>query len=281
MIHLSYSELRDFKRCPYFYQLKHVEKMKESKDRDKRSFVGDVLQKLVEQFYVEEWWRNPLTLDEVMRTRALKLCRTYTDAGAIVWENDELFKWQHIIGEALPGIVETVKLEKLLTRRTYPEYEMTLVFPALWPDGQDVTVHGRSDFIFDQPAKSLTIVDGKGGATVGAYADRDQLRLYALAAERDPRFKRQPDRLGFWWYRHAQVVWIKNTAKAMAKFEDVLKARIREVAAAVYPPKAASHCRPCGLRLHCEVGMRYGVSKPATKGRPALDLDGNFGIIGF
>lgn len=278
MIHLSYSELRDFKRCPFFYKQKHIDKLKESKDRDKRTFVGDVLQKLVEEFYVQEWWRDPLTLEDRMRTRALKLCAIFTEAGGIIWENDELFKWQHIIGEAIPGIVATIKREKLLARRTYPEYEMTLDYPKLWPDGQDVVVHGRADFIFDT-GPVLTIVDGKGGSTLGAYADTDQLRLYALAATKDPRFRRMPDRVGFWWFRHAQVVWVPTTPKRMATFEAKLTARILEVAKAEYLPKTGSHCRPCGLR--CEAGRQYGVSKPATKGRPALDLDGNFGVMGF
>lgn len=279
MIHLSYSELRDYARCPYFYRLKHVDKLKEGPDKDKVTFVGIVLQKLVELFYRHAWWREH-DLEWFLTEQAVKLAREMTDAGQVRWSGDEYSKALVKIEHAVPKILATIKAEKLLTTKTYPEEELTLTYPKLWHDGQDVLLHVRPDFVYHAPTL-LTVVDGKAGATVGRYGDKDQLRLAALAVERDPRFGRLPDRVGFWWYRHGVVTWVKLTPKTLAACHAEVVTRIRQIDMARFDPKVGSHCRPCGLRLHCEAGKRYGVSKPPTKGRPALDLPGNAGVISF
>ena len=284
-VRLSYTELRDYKRCPYYVQLlrtpvESLAQFAQDSERAKRTLVGDVLQKLVERFYVQEFWRCPPLTEKLMYDHAETLLAKLSHDGQVLFSGDELPQARTAIQDAILPILTVIKEERLLAPKTHAELELQKTYVGLWPDGRDVVVHGRADFVYDRP-EELTLTDGKAGRTVGAHLDQDQLRFYAMLLRDDPRFGRLPNRVGFWYFRHGIVLWKTFTKKQLATFERELMARIQRLGFDDYTPRTGSHCRSCDLRLRCEPGKLYGVTKKPTKGRPALDLPGNFGRISF
>lgn len=275
MIHLNYSQLRDFRKCGRLYQEKHLNGRSDEEDH-KRSFVGTVLGKLVEQFYVQRMWIAPDAADWTMMQAADKLMREVTDADSIVWTTEERAEVTHKIHEAIPVILQTIKTEKLLSREVFLEYETALDYLDIVP-GETVRIHGRPDLtLIRKPV--LTVLDAKGGGSIGKYTDRNQLRQYALAISKDKAFGRIPDRVGFWWLRHGKIVWMKVSAKSLAKFEGELKEIARKALSGPYQPEPSTWCRSCAFRLGCPEGRAYGMTKGS---KLALENEANLGTVSF
>lgn len=275
MIDLSYSEIRDYRRCPFLFKLKRDGA--KGHDDDRRGFVGVLLQKLVEEFYVEQWWRDLLLVEATMHDRAAVLFRLMTDGGGIDWTPEDRLEAETRIADAIPLILATVKQERLLTRTVYPELELTLALPHVWPDGQDVVLHGRADFVYDAPP-SLMVLDGKAGSTIGRFAPVDQLRVYALALETHPAFRRRPTRAGFWWFRRGVVAWKKLTPTGLVLCRERLVETVQVMAAGQFDPTPGTHCAPCAFRLQCPAGKAYGLTRTS---KAVLDAEENSGMIGF
>ncbi len=275
MIHINYSQLRDYRKCPRLYEKKHVEDRSDEEDQ-KRAFVGNVLGRLVEQFYVQRWWIAPDALDWTMQQAADKLMRETTDADSILWTAEEKAEVTHKIYEALPVIVEVIKREKLLSKDLYTELETELHYTDI-VKGETVVIHGRPDLVINRGG-TLTILDEKGGGTFGKYTDRNQLRQYALALWRGGPFKRIADRAGFWWLRHGKIVWAQITEKKLLKFEEELKATAKKALSPPYPPTPGTWCRGCAFRLECPEGKAHGMSKGS---KVAVEVETNIGTVSF
>jgi len=275
VIHLNYSQLRDFKKCPRLYEKKHIDGRAEEDD-PKRAFIGHVLGKLVEQFYLLKWWRAPDALDWTMRQAADVLIRQVTDMDAIVWTPEEKAEWTHKIHEAIPTIIATVKREKLLSAQVFTEFETTLDYTDIVL-GETVQIHGRPDIVILRQ-HALTALDAKAGGSLGKFTDRDQLRQYSLALWRSKTFGRIPDRAGFWWLRHDKIVWLKVSAASLTKFEGRLKETARRALAGPYEPTPGTWCRGCSFRMDCPEGRAHGMAKGS---KTAIDVAGNLGTVSF
>lgn len=271
MIHLNYSQLRDFTKCGRLYQKKHLDGRADEED-PKRAFIGHVLGRLVEQFYVQRWWIAADTLDWTMTQAARKLEREVTDAESIIWQAGELAEWQTKIDAALPVIVATIKAEKLLSKAVHLEYETTLDYTDIVPT-DTVRIHGRPDIIIER-GEVLTVLDAKAGGTVGKFTDRNQLRQYALAVWK--KFGRLPTRVGFWWLRHGKIVWMKISEQSLTKFEGVLKETARKALSGPYLPEPSAWCRGCAFRMDCPEGRAYGMTKGS---KVVIAVEANVGTV--
>ncbi len=273
MIHLAYSELRDYRKCPRLFQKKHVEQRQEEDD-PKRAFVGNVLGRLVERFYLDRFWVAPDTIDWTMTRAAERLMRETTDADKIVWTADEKAEVTHKILEAIPVIIATIKQEKLLSREVETETETELHYTDIVP-GDTVVIHGRIDYrIHRKP--TLTILDGKGGGTFGKFTDRNQLRQYALATWKSAPYRRIPDRVGFWWFRHGKIVWMKVSEKSLTKFEGEMKETAKKAIAGPYEPTPGQWCHGCSFRMECPEGRAHGMTKGS---KVVVPVEANVGTV--
>lgn len=275
MIHLNYSQLRDFKKCPRLYEKKHIDGRAEE-DNPKRAFIGHVLGKLVEGFYVQRWWIAPDALDWTMMQAADALIRQVTDADGIVWTPEEKAEWTHKIHEAIPVIIATIKSEKLLAPEWQTELETELDYKDIVL-GEIVRIHGRIDLLILRKGV-LTVLDAKAGGTLGKFTDRNQLRQYSLALWRGKAYGRLPNRVGFWWLRHGKIVWLKISEKTLTKFEGELKETARKALAGPYEPTPGTWCRGCSFRMDCPEGRAHGMAKGS---KTAIDVTANLGTIGF
>lgn len=273
MIEFSWSALKDYRRCPFLYQQKHVLAVKGTDD-DKQGFFGVWIQKLVEEFYTERWWKSP-DPRWMMQERADELFRMMTDGGNIRWSVEERTALTARMTETIPVVLDTIKREKLLTPKVYPEVELYLDFFDWVPESDEVIrLHGRADFIVEDHGldKELIVLDGKSGAS---HASPDQLRFYALAMEQTRPFLKRPAAAAFWRFRKGELEWKPLTVANLRRCREAIKETVTAILSGSFDPTPSAYCGRCAWR--CAAGRQHGLSRTSK-----VRIDGgNTGTVSF
>lgn len=234
----------------------------------RNAFIGLVLQKLVERFYLEQWWKEP---DPVNRFKlsVFSTCQHYIDTEKLNFTPEERSHWMNIANEAAPVIVAAIRAFKLLSEEVYVEREEEVPF------GED-KLQFRPDLVVMRDGE-YTLLDGKGGGTYGRYVDNDQLYFYAGGLETV--FKRLPDRLGFWWYRFGKIKWIKVNPEAVEEVRDRIHSVLTGIKKEQFSPAPGPHCRLCDYRVGCQKGKEFLDSR--VRIADPVEIPGNFSEVGF
>lgn len=259
-MHISYSSLRDFKKCPKLYRLKS-ERRPIPPEREKKTFVGTILGSVIEQFYKERWWREPASVEARMVAYGIERAVGRTERKKIDWLPSE---WQAVldaIHETVPKIIAVIKQERLLGVRNEAEYEGVVLVED--NHGAEHTVHGRIDLLIVYANGDMVLLDAKAGKSLGKFVDTDQLRLYCLMIHR--MFGHYPKRVGFWWLRFGKIVWKRVSAKTLAKFKSGVANTLTDIVLDKNTPTPGSHCRYCDFYAECDEGKQYLFDKEASK----------------
>ena len=116
---------------------------------------------------------------------------------------------------------------------------------------EGVTLFGRLDRIDEEPDRTLHVIDYKGG-TQPEEIDPEQLRLYALMAERS--LGRTVSKASFWFLDDGTSWTTGITEEDKQKTLDNLLATVREMdEVSEFPPTIAPHCAFCPYLYACEV----------------------------
>lgn len=263
----SSGELRDYGKCPLMYKNKHVDER--PADRDfKNAFVGGVLSRVVDGFYKQKMWKLGDDAADAMEELIPAAAAAVMAKDKILWLPEEEPLYLSRAAAMIPTILTTIKAEKLIGEITKTEHEMVI------PLGEHV-LHGRGDLIFQRQAL-LTVLDGKSGGTIGKYTDTDQLRFYAMAVKADPLFKRLPDRVGFWWYKHGKISWKKITPKSLAALWDKIVVTVDQIVKGNFAPTPGKVCKLCDYKVSCTEGQAFLLSNRKATNVP---LDGCEGEV--
>jgi CRISPR/Cas system-associated exonuclease Cas4 (RecB family) len=264
-----------YKTCPLQYKWKFVQRPDIFIPYEKKNaFIGILLAKLVEEFYRNHWWQEP-EVTQRMLDRIPLLASSITTAENIKWWPDEKEGWITVANETVPAIIRIIKEEQLIGNPAKdPKDENLVEFETEWPlEGDELQM--RPDLIVRR-SNLITLLDGKGGKTVGRYVDKDQLLFYSLAVEK--LYNQLPHRMGFWWFRHARVVWYPVLRSEVdALLNRVLNA-IRGVKEGKFEPTPSASCRLCDFRSICETGTKYINGKHIVA---PVDIPSNFGEVEF
>lgn len=249
MSYFSYSQLALYKRCPKQFWFERIMKVQTPRD-DRKAFIGHVLGGVVAQFYSDKVWKE----GKWARVRLAELVRARADALHAVqvypWLPGEREDAEKACLDAILPILQTVRDERLVTRRV--DTEVSIEVPL---DTGDILV-GSADLVFEEaPGELLTVLDVKGGGSVGKYVKADQLRLYQLGIGLHRDFRRLPDRVGFWWVRHGRIVWKRTNKTTLRKFVEGVKATIARLRSDDFTATPGDHCRWCAYRQDCIEGM--------------------------
>lgn len=262
MANWSYSQLSLYLTCPLKFYWARVDPQPESQIRDQsKAFIGILLGEVLARFYLEQWWRDPHLLAERMVSMLYPLGYAISQREGIVWKHTrDLDHWIQVAAETVPKVLQIIRDHQLIGTEVCVEYGMTV------PVGNGDKIHGRIDLLFVLRDGSLILLDGKGGGSIGKFASADQLRLYALGVLADPKFRRLPDKVGFWWFRHGKIVWKKFTDATLLKFVEGVQGTIARVRAKHFEPTPGSHCSYCDFRAGCGAGQEFLWAKFKTKG---------------
>lgn len=251
MSYFSYSQLALYKRCPKQFWFERVMKVKAPRD-DRRSFIGHVLGGVAARFYTDKLWKEGRWARVRMAELVTEIDRKLHTASEQVypWQPGEREEALKTCIEAIPPMLSVVKAHQLVARRV--DTEVAIEVPL---DTGDIIV-GSADLVFeDAPGGRLTVLDGKGGGSLGKYVSADQLRLYQLGLGMHRDFRRLPDRVGFWWFRHGRIVWKRTNKTTLRKFVEGVKLTITRLRSDDFGAQPGTHCRWCPHRTVCEEGM--------------------------
>lgn len=283
-IWLSYSGYKQYKNCPKQYWLKRIKKQTPpEQDSRHNAAIGTVVQRVYEDFYNEELWRKGAKTSDELLARAEVYLWEYVENEYIDWDDfscrftgptDVLAE----ILEMVPKVLTGIKREKFLGPYAKSEIDIKVRF------GQEDFLLGYLDFVIRTPEDELLLLDGKASRHRDKYVDETQLHFYALLFYL--RYKRLPDRMGFFFYHFAD-----DPEQAM-QWIDVDKAKIRDlrrdIEDVIYEIKqgkkkrstfeanpVAKNCRYCLWESVCDERLQQKSAnrkKRASK-QPQLDVD--------
>lgn len=262
---LTQSEVSLYRTCPLqFHGRKHGVFGPIAPFDVKVTFIGHLLQKLVELFYEEQWWKSQHLITH-FRSEVPRLAGFFTQRDNVKWLPGELEEKLRIAHESVNSIVNLVKREKLLSTNVKTELAVET------PISKEDSISGRLDFLIERKEDTL-LLDGKAGASYGRYIDKDQLRCYAMGIP-EPK---TPLKAGFWWFRHEKIQWVKLEPAKQTFFLEEAQKVFAGVKAENWQATPGSHCRMCPYRMECSAGRKY-MQETATQ--VALDIEENCATI--
>lgn len=272
----SYLNYEVYKKCPLQYKWRFVEKpdLKIIFNK-KNAFIGFVLQKIVERFYKEKWWQRK-DLKDTWRNSIPVVAMQFTDSERIQWNTGELEEWLRVAHDSVDSILKVIREEKLIADPSKNKMDENLVEHEIeLPLNSEDALQGRPDFLIRRN-DIVTLLDGKGGKTVGKYVDKDQLHYYSGLAKHV--LGRLPHRAGFWWFRHAVIKWYPITHDVVDGVQETAKRFISLIKEKKFDATPGQHCRFCDYRIICETGQTHMNRNHI---HADVDIPNNFGEVSF
>lgn len=231
-----------------------VGKKKPPPEKDSRhhAVMGQVIQKVIENLYNDELWREPKGLPDrlesmVEREFNFEMERNYIDWTEAPPRGDMLDTCK----QGVRGFLRTLFHNKLLG--TYAKAEVLLLNSI----GEGNPIGGRADVIIQQDGV-VTILDGKNSMTKGKYTDPDQLRWYGLLYYLQ--YGKLPERLGFVYYRYpynaetgeSGIDWVDCTKEDIERIASrAVEARKKMIKHEFNPVPMPKVCNLCEYQTVC------------------------------
>jgi hypothetical protein len=234
-------------------------------DPKHHSIMGTAIQYAIEKMYNGELYRDPKNLVEVMKATARDefLRQESKPRNHINWNKSDITRSEalQIVEDGVLGYLRTMKAHKLVG--TYAKAEVDILG---WIN-KYTPIGGRADLIIRREDTGTTILDGKNTKHKMLYTDPDQLRWYALLFRLS--YKKNPDRLGFLWYRfpHGSLTHDENgnehfeTGVEWISFDDgdlrglahrVIEMKNKLRKGDFSPNPVPSKCKLCDFESVCE-----------------------------
>ena len=169
-------------------------KPKPVKESRHHAAMGQIIGKVVEDFFEQEWWKHRNGLHDRMSTAVDAVFKAEMETQYIDWRQaPPRGEMLQVCRDGVSGFLRTVHANKLFGPWAKAEYNLLGWVNEYTPVG------GRCDVIFRRDDTGTTILDGKNSKEKGKYTNPDQLRWYALCHYLA--FGRLPERLGFIYFR--------------------------------------------------------------------------------
>lgn len=277
---LSWSAFIQYENCGKQYNYQRVQK-KEPPEPDSKhnAIIGSVVQRVYEDFYNEEIWRKgPGTSDELIKRTEKHyydfLDEEYIDFNDIKCRFSGPTEPLKECYEIVPKVLEGIKREQFLGPYAKSEIKFKERF------GSDF-LFGYVDFIIRKQDGEVILLDGKSSKHREKYVDERQLYFYALLFYL--RYKKLPDKLGFFYYRFADqsdlaVDWIPVERAKVKRLKIQIEDTIDGIRNRKFPAKPKyTHCQWCPYELICkerqEQKKTNRTKRQKNSKKPSLDAD--------
>lgn len=280
-IWLSYSAYSQYKKCPKNYDLQRITKKPPPvKDSKHNAIVGTVVQQVFEDFYNQEVWRKKAQTSEVLLAKGEEYLWQYMEKEYVNFDDPRCrfagpTEPLNEILQIIPKVLTGIKREKFIGPYAKSEIKLRVRF------GLEDFLLGYVDFIIRKKDGTLLLLDGKASKHREKYIDETQLHYYALMFFL--RYKKLPDKMGFFYYRFAD-----DPEKAMdwipidkAKIRDLRK-DIEEVLYQIKKKQftatpSTKSCQWCPYQTVCSerLGQKRANQQKRllTSKKPVLDID--------
>jgi CRISPR/Cas system-associated exonuclease Cas4 (RecB family) len=288
---LSFTGYKQFKTCGEAYNLERFLKQKPPEKESKHNaLVGTVLQRVYEDFYNQELWRlGKATSDELLK-RADQyhwefLEKNYVDFEHVTCKYASPYETLNDVLEVTPKILEGIKREKFLGPYAKSEVEIKVRFGA-----SDFLI-GHLDFVIRLPSGEVLILDGKASKHREKYIDEDQLHFYALLFYM--RYKKLPDRMGFFYYRFADdpekaIDWVEVSPLKVKDLRQSIQDVIDDIRKRRFVANpSTNNCKYCPYQTVCKARLSQQKvnreKRKMTSDKPEIDVESESpaAFIGF
>jgi len=264
------------------------------KDSRHNAIIGSVVQHVFEDFYNKELWRKGAQTSEMLLQLAENYLWEYVETEYVDFDDPRCrFSGpSEVLDEIIdmvPKVLQGIKREKFLGPYSKSEIDIKVRF------GQEDFLCGYIDFVIRKADDSILLLDGKASKHRDKYVDETQLYFYALMFYL--RYKKLPDKMGFFYYSFADdpelaMDWLEVDP---AKIRDLRK-DIEDVMWEIKQNKkkrldfpanpVAKNCQWCQWEAQCgerQAQKAVNRAKRVSK-KPKIDMD--FGdkattVIGF
>jgi hypothetical protein len=260
---ITYSALAVFKLCPRKYAWKHVEQRPEAPSDPKKRYLGHLIHKLIETFYLDQMWVHGGEAYDMLQMMVPATAKRVIEEERYEIPEDVRLDIELQLTPLIFRALNTIKRERLIGAINHVERRLQVPFPGGWE------IRGRADLAYFTQ-RGWSVVDGKSGHWP---VSPDQLRIYAMGLEADPAIKMLPYRVGFWWFEKGTIVWKQIRPKLLLKFSAGVSKTLARLDAGEVQPTPGTHCRACDYRKECPEGIAWKLAN--TKPGSLLDVPSN------
>jgi hypothetical protein len=257
-MNISYSQWSIYKECSKKFSLQYIERAKPCEVvNEYHTLYGKLLGRYFE-LYCNEWrFKTPYLFPDIIRERCERLFNGIMLTSCIDWSAPGCsLSSDQILDQACKDIVaimESPNLNYFLA--TQAEVEITIKLSS------GDSINARLDFIHTNVDKTVLIMDGKGSKHKGKYTKNEQLYFYALLYYLH--YKKLPDSLGFFYYRHNSYDPIPFNLEILNDFRARLSLDIKDMIGGKPPvcTPSAKSCKFCLYLSDCKEGMESKKSR--------------------
>jgi len=261
----DFSQFDLYKKCPQSYKWKYVDnRVPKTPPNLYYALPGIVIQKLFEEFYNNQWYLKRAACREFMYNKAPEIYENALKWTTVDWNSKIAKKTKHdVYAEFLDMIgknLDVVKEQKLLGKVAKSEFKIISNFD----NNPYVILTSKLDFII-QNHLGMLILDGKATSAKKRYLD-DPSQLYFYAMIYKFKYKKYPDKIGFWFWRTCEIEYVDFDD---AKIE-TLKEEIKDVLYKIYKKKFEAKpeyktCLFCSYQDECLERRKDAAEKSEKK----------------
>jgi hypothetical protein len=261
----DYSKFSLYKKCPLSYKWKYVD-FKKPKTPPNRYYAlpGIVIQKIFEHFYNDEWYLKRGACREFMYDKVSEIYEDTLKWCYVDWNSKIAKKKKHDVYDELLDMIgknlDVVKNHKLLGKIAKSELKLTTNFD----DNKYVVLTSKLDF-FIKNQDGIIILDGKATSNKKNYINNpEQLYFYAMMCKNQ--YGVYPDKIGFWFWRDADLVYIDFNEDCVTNLKDEIKDVLYKIYKEKFEPTPSYEtCLFCDYHAECTARIKHTAEKQAEK----------------
>lgn len=261
----DYSRYSLYKKCPLSYKWKYVDK-KTPKTPPNMYYAlpGIVIQKLFEHFYNDEWYLKREGCRPYMYDRAPEIYESTLKWCNVDWNSRIAKKSKHkVYDEFLEMIgknLDLVKEKKLLGKVAKSEHKIITNLE----DNKYVVLTSKLDF-FIRNQDGLQVIDGKATTNKKGYINNpEQLYFYAMMCKNQ--YGVYPDKIGYWFWRDADLVYIDYTKDDIENLKEGINKALWDIYKKKFDPTPSYEtCLFCDYQSECTAKTKHAAEKQAEK----------------
>ena len=272
----DYSRMNLYKKCPQSYKWQYKDcRTPKTPPNMYYAFPGIVIQKIFELFYNNEWYRKGKECRPFIYTKAAEIFSDVLRYTKVDWESEIAKKTKQQVYEEILEMIgrnlDVFKEQKLLGEVSKSEYKIQSYFG----DNKYVILNSKVDFLIESKTRGVQILDGKATSNKADYV-KNPTQLFFYAMMYKLKSGRYPDKVGYWFWRTGEVVYID--------FDDTvienLKVEIKDILYKIYkekfdPTPSFSNCIFCNYKEECLDRKKDAAIKQAEKSIEITEEDLN------
>lgn len=261
----DFSRYNTYKKCPLFYKWKYIDgRLPKTPPNMYYALPGIVIQKIFEYFYNNQWYLKRAACREFMYNKAPEIYENTLKYCYVNWNDPISKKTKHQVFEEILEMIgknlDVIKEKKLLGSVSKSEFTIISHFD----ENKYVTLKSKVDFYIHNQ-DGIQILDGKNTSNKTNYL-KDPSQLYFYAMMHNFKYKRYPDKIGYWFWRQNSITYIDFNKEIISNLQQDIKDTLYKIYKNNFEAKPDySTCLFCDYKDECFDRKKQAAEKQAEK----------------